>query len=50
MTDTRNVYSGVIEVELLLNENFLSRYRHNSIPYNTEEESQLPMAAKDNLI
>ena len=34
------------EVELLLNENFLSLYRHKAIPYNTEEEGQLPLAAE----
>ena len=35
------------EVELLLNENMLSLYRHKPIPYNTEEEGQLPLAAED---
>ncbi len=35
------------EVELLLNENMLSLYRHNPIPYNTEEEGQMPMAAEN---
>lgn len=35
------------EVELLLNENMLSLYRHKPIPYNTEEEEQMPMAAED---
>ena len=35
------------EVELLLNENLLSLYRHKPVPYNTEEENQLPMAAED---
>ena len=34
------------EVELLLNENILSLYRHNPIPYSTEEEEPLPMAAE----
>lgn len=34
------------EVELLLNENMLSLYRHKPIPYNTEEEEQMPMAAE----
>ena len=34
------------EVELLLNENFLSLYRHKAIPYNIEEEGQLPMVAE----
>ena len=34
------------EVELLLNENMLSLYRHKPIPYNTEEEEHLPMAAE----
>lgn len=33
------------EVELLLNENMLSLFRHKPIPYNTEEE-YLPMAAE----
>ena len=36
------------EVELLLNENLLSLYRHKPVPYNTEEENQLPMAAEGN--
>ena len=35
------------EVELLLNENMLSLYRHKPIPYSTEEEGHLPMAAED---
>lgn len=35
------------EVELLLNTNLLSRYRHTPIPYPTEEDDQLPMAAED---
>lgn len=35
------------EVELLLNENMLSLYKHNPIPYHTEEERSLPMAAED---
>lgn len=35
------------EVELLLNENMLSLYRHKPIPYGIEEgEGQLPMAAE----
>ena len=34
------------EVELLLNDNMLSLYRHNPIPYSTEEETPLPMAAE----
>ena len=34
------------EVELLLNENMLSLYRHNPIPYSTEEETPLPIAAE----
>ena len=35
------------EVELLLNENMLSLYRHKPIPYTIEEEEcQLPMAAE----
>ena len=35
------------EVELLLNENMLSLYKHAPIPYHTEEERSLPMAAED---
>ena len=35
------------EVELLLNTNLLSRYKHTPIPYPTEEDDQLPMAAED---
>ena len=35
------------EVELLLNENMLSLYRHKPIPYNSEEEGQVPMAAEE---
>ena len=35
------------EVELLLNENMLSLSKHNPIPYSTEEERPLPMAAED---
>lgn len=35
------------EVELLLNENMLSLYRHKPIPYSTEEEGHLSMAAED---
>lgn len=35
------------EVELLLNDNMLSLYRHKPIPYNLEEESPLPMAAEE---
>jgi len=35
------------EVELLLNINLLSRYKHTPIPYPTEEDDQLPMAAED---
>ena len=34
------------EVDLLLNENVLSLYRHKPIPYNNEEEGRLPMAAE----
>lgn len=35
------------DVELLLNENMLSLYKHHSpLPYSTEEEGQLPMAAE----
>ena len=35
------------EVELLLNNNLLSIYKHHPIPYPTEEDDQLPMAAED---
>ena len=35
------------EVELLLNENMLSLYKHHTlIPYSTEEDTPLPMAAE----
>jgi len=37
------------EVELLLNDNMLSLYKHHKpVPYTTEEGSSLPMAAEDN--
>lgn len=35
------------EVEVLLNDNLLSIYKHHPIPYPTEEDDQLPMAAED---
>ena len=35
------------EVEVMLNNNLLSFYKHNPIPYPTEEDDQLPMAAED---
>ena len=36
------------EVEVLLNENMLSLYRkHTPIPYKTEEEESMPMAAEE---
>ncbi len=36
------------EVELLLNDNLLSLYKHHTpVPYSIEEEGQLPMAAED---
>ena len=36
------------EVEVLLNDNMLSLYRkHTPIPYKTEEEESIPMAAED---
>lgn len=36
------------EVELLLNDNLHSLYKHHtSIPYSLEEEAPLPMAAED---
>ena len=34
------------EVELLLNENMLAFYKHNPIPYSTEEHDPLPLAAE----
>lgn len=37
------------EVELLLNNNLLSLYKHHTpIPYSTEEDTPLPMAAESN--
>ena len=37
------------KVELLLNDNLLSLYKHhNPIPYGTEEDAPLPMAAESN--
>ena len=37
------------EVELLLNDNLLSLYKHhNPIPYGTEEDAPLPIAAESN--
>ena len=36
------------EVELLLNDNLLSIYKHNPIPYPTDEDECLPMAAEEN--
>ena len=35
------------EVAVLLEENMLLLYRHKPVPYTTEEEGQLPMAAED---
>jgi DNA mismatch endonuclease (patch repair protein) len=36
------------DVELLLNENLLSLYRHKPLPYrNNDEESSLPAAAEE---
>ena len=35
------------EVELLLNNNMLSLYKHNPIPYSIDEEVPLPMAAEE---
>ncbi len=35
------------EVELLLNENMLSLYRHKPIPYDTDGDTPLPKAAED---
>ena len=37
------------EVELLLNDNMLSLYRHKPVPYGTEEDTPLPMAAEDSM-
>lgn len=34
------------EVELLLNENMLSLYRHKPIPYDTDGDTPLPKAAE----
>ena len=34
------------EVELLLNDKLLSMYKHKPLPYSTDEESPLPMAAE----
>lgn len=35
------------EVAVLLEDNILLPYRHKPVPYTTEEEGQLPMAAED---
>ncbi len=35
------------EVKLLLNNNMLSLYKHNPIPYSIDEEVPLPMAAEE---
>ena len=36
------------EVELLLNDNLLSLYKHHTpVPYSIKEEGQLPLAAED---
>ena len=35
------------EVELLLNNNLLSLYKHNPIPYSLDDDAPLPMAAED---
>lgn len=35
------------EVELLMNDKLLSRFRHNPLPYSAQEESAPPMAAED---
>ena len=37
------------EVELLLNNNLLSLYKHKPVPYSSEEEGALLMAAEDRL-
>ena len=34
------------EVELMLNSNLLSIYKHHPVPYSTEEEIPMPMAAE----
>ena len=34
------------EVELMLNSNLLSIYKHHPVPYSTEEEMPMPMAAE----
>ena len=35
------------EVELLLNDNLLAIYKHHPLPYSTDEDEPLPMAAED---
>ena len=45
---TKRLDQTMREVELLLNDNMLSLYKHHSIPYTTEEETPLPMAAEPN--
>ena len=35
------------EVELLLNNNLLAMYKHKTLPYATEDDDSLPMAAED---
>ena len=35
------------EVELALNNNLLSLYKHNPLPYSTEEDEPLPQAAEE---
>ena len=34
------------EVEVMLNDNMLSLYKHRPVPFHTEEETPLPMAAE----
>ena len=35
------------EVEVLINDNLLSQYKHKVVPFHTEEDEGLPMAAED---
>jgi len=35
------------EVEVLINDNLLSQYKHKVVPFHTEEDERLPMAAED---
>ncbi len=46
---TKRLEHTMREVELLLNDNMLSLYRHKPVPYGTEEDTPLPMAAEDSM-